>query len=122
MNSPNPGASPVARNRTGLEIVFLQSPFSINGECIFARDDQTLSSGWYVQGGYFIVGKLQSIVRYDSYDKNRDTAADRSDLLIFGLNWLFSDKTKLQVNYEWNKKEGGKFASSAVLAQFQAGF
>lgn len=122
MNSPSSGALPVARNRTGLEIIFLQSSFSVKGECIFARDDQTLSSGWYFQGGYFIAGKLQSIIRYDSYDKNRDMASDRSDLLIFGLNWFFSEKTKLQVNCEWNKKERRKFASSAILAQFQAGF
>ncbi len=122
MNSPNSGALPVARNRTGVEIIFLQSSFSVKGEFIFARDDQTLRSGWYVQGGYFIAGKLQSIVRYDSYDKDKDTAADRSDLLIFGLNWFFTEKTKLQVNYEWNKKEGGKFSSSAIMAQFQAGF
>jgi phosphate-selective porin len=109
-------------HRTGLEISYVQSALSIKGEYILAKDDQVSKSGWYLQGGYFFMPKeLQGIIRFDSYDKNKDSVRDRSDRLTLGLNWFFAEKTKLQINYERYKLESGS-SNWALLAQFQAGF
>jgi len=121
--SLNLGGTPVRRDRAEIEILFTQNPFSLKGECIFAKDDQTSRNGWYVQAGYFLLSKkLQSIIKYDSYDKAREMAGDRSDLITFGLNFFFTENTKLQVNYELYREESGRRSNSALLAQFQAGF
>ena len=121
--SLNLGGTPVRRDRAEIEILFTQNPFSLKGECIFAKDDQTSRNGWYVQAGYFLLSKkLQSIIKYDSYDKAREVAGDRSDLITFGLNFFFTENTKLQVNYELYREESGRRSNSALLAQFQAGF
>ena len=109
-------------HRTGLEISYVQSVLTIKGEYILAKDDQVSKSGWYLQGGYFFMPKeLQGIIRFDSYDKNKDSVRDRSDRLTLGLNWFFAEKTKLQINYERYKLESGS-SNWALLAQFQAGF
>jgi hypothetical protein len=66
--------------------------------------------------------KLQSIIKYDSYDKDREMAGDRSDVMTIGLNLFFTENTKFQINYELHREESGNRLNSALLAQFQAGF
>lgn len=120
--SSSPGDPAVQRNRTGMDIFFIQSQLSIKGEYILAKDAQTERNGWYLQGGYFLTPKrIQALVRYDSYDKNTDISGDRIGILTVGLNWFFSKKTKFQINYEYHQ-EAHDPSKNVILAQLQAGF
>jgi phosphate-selective porin len=113
----------INRDRTGVDVVFSRGPAVIKGEYIFARDDQAKAAGWYVRGGYFFIKeKLQALINYDSYDRDLDLAANRIDVLTLGLNWFFSGKTKLQVNYEYHRDEFAGTTDNVFLAQFQAYF
>ena len=116
-------SGPVRRDRTGLEIALARSDFSFKAEYIAAADGLLKANGWYAQAGYFIVPKqVQAILKFDSFDKNRSAGSDRSDALTVGVNWFFTSKTKLQVNYERIRLETGKVLGSSFLAHFQAGF
>lgn len=109
-------------HRTGLELAFVRSSVSLKAEYIFSKDDQRSRNGWYLQGGYFFLPKeFQGIIRFDSYDKNRDLSGVRSDRFTLGLNWYFTEKTKVQVNYEHSKIVSG-VSNWALLAQLQAYF
>ena len=117
------GQPAVDRNRTGLELAVIRDSFSLKGEYIFAKDDKIKKSGWYLQGGWFVMSKkLQAVLKVDAYDKDRQTPDNRTNLWTAGLNWFFTAKSKLQVNYELYKLEGGKTDNSAFLVQLQAGF
>jgi phosphate-selective porin len=117
------GVTPVRRDRSGIEVFLNRSRFSLKGEYIFAKDDQTSRDGWYLQAGCFILSKkLQPIIKYESYDKDREMAGDRSEVMIIGLNLFFTENTKFQINYELHREESGSRSNSALLAQFQAGF
>ena len=117
------GDSVVDRDRTGVDIFLVHEQISIKGEYISARDYRADRLGWYVQGGYYLVpGKIQAIVKYDSYDANRDIQGDRTDVITLGLNWFFSKMTKLQINYEHHTEGLTGNSENVVLAQFQAGF
>jgi hypothetical protein len=117
------GVTPVRKNRSGIEIFLNRFRFSLKGEYIFAKDGQTSGEGWYVQTGYFMLSKkLQSIIKYESYDKDREIAGDRSEVMTVGLNLFFTQNTKFQINYELHREESGSRSNSALLAQFQAGF
>jgi len=117
------GGPIIDKNRTGLEIAFVQKKLSLKGEYIFARDKNDERDGWYVQGGYDLVPeRIQAIVKYDSVDKNADIAEDRIEAITISLNWFFSKKTKLQINYVYNKDGRTELAKNTFLAQFQAGF
>ena len=117
------GAAPVNRDRTGVDVVFSQGPAFIKGEYIFARDDQAESAGWYIRGGYsFLKEKLQALINYDSYDWDLDLAGSRMNVLTLGLNWFFSQKTKLQINYAHHRNEFSGFSYGVLLAQCQAYF
>jgi phosphate-selective porin len=122
-HSPAQGDHPFTRDRTGIEGGLDLGAFSARTEYISGRDDLTKKDGWYVQGGYFMLAKkVQAVIKWDSYDQDRDIASDRSDLLTLGLNWFLSEKTKLQVNFNSYRKESGETANRAILVQFQAGF
>lgn len=122
-HSPSSEAPLIRRNRTGLEMVFINGQLSVRGEYIFASDGPTEKKGWYVQGGYDLIPeKIQTIFKYDSFDKNTEFRGDRLDVMTFGLNWFFSEKTKFQINYEHHNEESNKTSGDALLVQFQAGF
>jgi phosphate-selective porin OprO/OprP len=113
----------VNRDRTGVDVFFSKGPAFIKGEYIFARNDQAEAAGWYVRGGYsFIKEKLQALINYDSYDRDLDLAGNRIDVLTLGLNWFFSQQTKLQINYEHHRYEFAGTTDNVFLAQFQAYF
>ncbi len=117
------GAAHVNRDRTGVDVFFSKGPAFIKGEYIFAKNDQDESAGWYVRGAYsFIPEKLQALINYDSYDWDLDLAGNRMDVLTFGVNWYFSQKTKLQINYEHHRDEFSDTTYDVFLAQFQAYF
>ena len=122
-HSPAQGDNPFTRDRMGIDVSLDSGAFSGRAEYISGQDNQTRKAGWYIQGGYFIsTKKIQAVCRLDSYDPDKDAVSDRNDILTFGLNWYFSEKTKLQVNYNSYRKEGSGVSNSALLVQFQAGF
>jgi phosphate-selective porin len=110
----------VSRDRTGVDVFFSKGPAFIKGEYIFAKDDLTRRAGWYVRGAYFFIPeKLQALINYDSYDRDLDLAANRIKIITVGLNWYFSGKTKLQINYENQKDDLAGTTDNVFLAQFQ---
>jgi phosphate-selective porin len=117
------GAAHVNRDRTGVDVFFSKGPAFIKGEFIFARDDLIERSGWFVRGAYsFIPEKLQALINYDSYDWDLDLAGNRMEVITLGVNWFFSEKIKLQINYEHHRDEFAGTTENVFLAQFQAYF
>ncbi len=117
------GGARVNRDRTGVDVFLSRGPAFLKGEYIFARDDQYERSGWYVRGAYsFIPEKLQALINYDSYDLGLALAGNRRDALTLGVNWYFSQKTKLQINYAHHRDEFSDSSYDVLLAQFQAYF
>jgi len=121
--SPQSNLPITDRDRTGLEMYFTRGEFSVKGEYVSAKDDKICRYGWYIQGGFFFVPKkIQAVVKYDCFDQDMEIHEDKMSIVTFGLNWLFSDRTKFQVNYEYHKDESNKASNNVILAQFQAGF
>jgi phosphate-selective porin len=115
----------VVRHREGLEVAFLRGPASFKAEYIHAKDGDLSRSGWYAQGGWFVLkDTLQAVVKFDSLDHDRALAGDRRDVLTAGCTWFIAGRTKLQVNFENHRPEGGSGLASTygLLAQFQAAF
>ncbi|MEW5900344.1 MAG: porin [Acidobacteriota bacterium] len=122
-HTPTQGGPEVSRDRVGLEAFLTLGSATVKSEFISGKDDRTRKSGWYLQGLYnFMPKKLQAVVKWDSYDGDKDLSADRTDLFTLGGNWFFAEKTKLMVNYGLYRKEGKGTTSWAIFVQFQAGF
>ena len=122
-NNPVQNGPDLTRDRFGLEASWMPGDFSVKGEFISAKDDLVSKSGWYLQGGYFVLRKkLQAIIKWDTYDKDRDASDDRTDLFTLGVNWFIWEKTKLMANYTLYRKEGEGTTNQAISVQFQAAF
>ena len=121
--SAKEGDPALNRDRAGFLATLAVGQFFLTSEYIWGKDDQVSKSGWYVKGLYNILPKkLQGIVRWDSYDPGAVIAANRSDRLTLGANWLFTDKTKLLINYQHDWLVGTDVKTWSFLAQFQIGF
>ena len=111
------------RNRFGLEASWTPGAFSVKGEFISASDGLISRSGWYIQGGYFILpDRLQAVAKWDTYDRDNDLSGDRTDLFTLAVNWIFWRRTKLALNYNLYRKEGEGTTNQALALQFQAAF
>ncbi len=115
---------PVAKSaRTGVDISFVGDRSSLKGEYIFVRNDQVERSGWYIQGGYYLIKKkLETIVKQDSFDGNKAIQGDKIDVTTLGINYFFSKMTKILINYEYRWGQLNDASKSVFLVQIQAGF
>ena len=121
--SPDLSAPVIKKDRTGVDIFFMRGRSSLKGEYIFARDGQTERPGWYIQGGYYLIQKkLQAIVKHDFFDRNMAIPGDRIVVTTLGINYFFSRKTKLLINYEYRRGGLDEALENVILAQIQAGF
>jgi len=111
------------RDRTGIDAGIALGNASLKGEYVWGYDGEADRRGWFVQAGWFILPKqLQIVAKFDTYDKDVDIANNRTSLYTAGLNWIFSDKTKIQLNYEYLRSELSETRNQALLVQFQVGF
>lgn len=117
------GAPTVARNKTGFDAALSFGDVSLKGEYIRATDDKIDKDGWFVQAGWFVLPKkVQVLAKYDQLDTNLDAAKDGLRLFTAGVNWFFSDKSKIQFNYEYLRNEKSETVNQAFLVQLQTGF
>src|SRR5437867_2204777 len=93
---------------TGVDFVFKYRGFSLQGEG-FVRNVNTRdhsnqignATGFYVQGGYFLIPKTIEVVgRYSYMDPDTHSAQDTLTSALGGLNWyLNGHEHKLQFDY-----------------------
>lgn len=92
------------RDRTGAELLFVQGPFRLKSELMAGKDGDISRMGYYAHLGYKINPKVETVVRFDSWDPNTrletsSTTATERDYLA-GLNYYITENNvKLQFNY-----------------------
>lgn len=111
------------RTRWGAELGYEWDRFTLHSEYLEGNDNVLTKRGYYVQAAYYLLPqKFQAIVKYDSYDPNKDKADDVSTLYTLGINYLFNPNAKLQVAYTFKREEGSQISNNYAVFQFQIGF
>jgi len=117
------GALRTVRERIGGEAAWVTDSLSLKAEYIRAKDAAVSRDGGYVQAGVFVLPKkLQVLLRYDAYDKDRSASGDLIDAYTGGLNWFLADRNKLQINYIVFRSEAGLTLNRVLEIQFQLSF
>ena len=62
------------------------------------------------------------LVKYDSFDPDKDKDKNISNYYIGGLTYFFNDWAKLTVNYTYKGEEGTKINNDVIAAQMQISF
>ena len=118
-----PTITEAGRDRLGLEFAYSKGPLLLKGETIGGRDAQFDKDGWYLLGGAFLVpGRLQAVLRYDTFDPDTATPHNESGISTVGLNWLVNRWSLLQVNYERRDESGPEVSNDALAAQLTLQF
>jgi len=121
-NGRTGSAGDVEKIRTGAEVTYAVDALTLKGEYVLGNDGVTDKYGWYAQAGYRFFNDYEAVVKYDSYDPNKDASGDRTDVTTAGLNWFVNKYAKIQANYEWKTEEGTKVDNNVFLTQFTAQF
>lgn len=61
-------------------------------------------------------------MKYDTYDPSTKVSKNATYVYTIGVNWLFNNRTKLQVNYELKDEEGEENSNNTLIIQMQLGF
>ena len=114
------------KRRTGAQLGYSNDLISIKGEFIFGKNSEISTYGWYAQAGHTLPvspgrgsQKLQTIIKYDSYDPDRDKEEDKADIITVGLNWFITKNAKVQINNRIILDEEFHVDDNEVLAQIQ---
>lgn len=105
----------------GLEAEYLLSHFEHSSRVPF---DDLDAEGWYVLATADVWPKiLQMLVKYETFDPNRDLAGNSSDVWTFGLNYFIKgDDLKLSLNYLLGDAAGARNDQGRVIARMQLVF
>jgi hypothetical protein len=69
-------------------------------------------SGYSIMPSYQINPEWTVLARYDSWDPNTDTANDKVNTTILGVNYAITKGVLLQLNYQQDKPEDSKVATT----------
>lgn len=78
-------------------------------------------NGFYVQGGYMLTDKLESILRYDAINLDGVADDDRSRITI-GANYYLAETAVFKVNYELVSDDGADPDDNLLGFQLSIGF
>jgi hypothetical protein len=110
------------RRRQGLEARWQPGSLAFAVEYIRAFDYDREGEGWVAQAVLsWRQGQIQPVLRYESLDRNLALAHDEEEVLTYGLNIHLAPRTKIQLNQEIHRPEGGK-KKNIFLIQCQIGF
>jgi phosphate-selective porin len=111
------------RDRVGIECAYVYKSLNLKGEYIRGKDGSTKKDGWYLQSGYYIIpNKVQGVLKYDTFDPDRETDNDKTNVSTLGLNWYVNKWAFLQVDYEFKDEQGTKVDNDVFSTQLTLQF
>jgi phosphate-selective porin OprO and OprP len=119
------------RRGAGADAQFHAGPFDLAAEYLWTRFEPqnrlpataVEAQGWYLQGAYSIIPKLQAVVKFETLDLARNLDGDSTDIWTFGLNYyLKGHDVKLQLNYLLYDAPGQPDNRQKILMRFQTLF
>ncbi len=87
------------------------------------RMGSVLRDGYFVQAVYSTPWNLEPVVKFETYDPNKDANAntDRQNIITWGLNYFLNDWTGIQLNYLYKSEETAAVEkpNDCILVQVQ---
>jgi hypothetical protein len=100
------------RKRVGADVKYKYDRLLFQGEYVHSDDEKSDDTkhtwpgeGYFVEFGYEVTPALQPVIKYDVWNPKSGYDYDKSTIVALGLNWYFSDWSKLQMIYEFNDKK-----------------
>ena len=111
------------RNRFGFDIALDYAKVTFHAEYLQGKDSTTSRAGYYLQAAYYVVPKkLQLLIKYDTYDSNKDVTNNSTTYYIIGANYNITANIRLQASYSFRKEGNVKIKNNYAVIQFQIAF
>ena len=132
------------RSRMGLDIEFKYKGILLQGEIVKGTDKGSYTTGggcggqvevhqgsvnregFFAQAAYMTPWKIQPVVRFEMYEPNmsKDFTDDIQNIITYGVNYFFNDRTRLQINYLYKAEESARaeVPNDEILMQVQIEF
>lgn len=127
------------RTTYGFDALLTYKGFNLQGEYIHDEGDYNRAAGGgcgveplplgterqgaYVMASYDVNDKIQPVFKYEYFDADIDQdVLGYQEMMTFGVNYFFSPKTRLQVNYQAKEIDGNTDNNDAFLMQLQVRF
>lgn len=124
------------RTTYGFEFLADHKGFALQGEYIHDNGDYNKLAGGgcgsepvtlgenrqgaYIMASYMSKIKLQPVVKWEYFDADTDIKyLGYSEMITYGVNYFFNDKTRLQVNYQQKMEGGPSVNNDALIFQIQ---
>jgi phosphate-selective porin OprO and OprP len=111
-------------NRQGCDVSIKYGNFIFKAEYLQGKDSSELSrSGYYVEGGYFILPKvLQVLLKYDTYNPNLDKANNYFSDYTICLGYNFTTTSRIQAAYIFRREHETQINNNYAAVRLQLGF
>ena len=121
-------ASEGARRLAGADLSVLSGRISFKAEYLWGEFKPFLNGkrlirtdGYYVQGGWYLTQRLQTLARYESFDPDKD-ALNNSDIrwTTLGVNYFIrGHNLRTQVNYVFKEERTDDVRDDTLFASIQ---
>ena len=132
------------RSRLGFDLEFKYKGILLQGEFVKGTDEGSYTTGggcggevevhqgsvnrngFFAQASYLTPWKVEPIFRFETYDPNmaKDMEGDIQNIMTYGINYYFNDRTRVQLNYLYKAEETAKAEvdNDEILLQVQIEF
>lgn len=111
------------RHRYGAGIRFDDEHLLLRGEYLYGKTGSLESDGWYLLAGLWIRDKVQPVVRYDAFRRDRAHGSSLQTNYMAGANWWPAKFLRLQLNYTLKTFAArGRGSRSLVAAELAVAF
>lgn len=135
----NPKDNDHIRKTVGVDALVNFKELTIQGEYIYDEGDYNRAAGGgcgseplelgdirhgaYIMASYNVNEKLQPVFKYEYFDQDANIKDNGyQERMTFGVNYFFSQKVRLQINYQANIETYINTDNDALLMQMQVRF
>ncbi|MDR2382357.1 MAG: OprO/OprP family phosphate-selective porin [Prevotellaceae bacterium] len=119
--SAGPQGENIQRVRTGCGARFDNNKLLVRGEYIYGETGDMESGGYYVVAGYFVHQKVQTLLKYDHFERDISVKETRQTNYIVGINYFPVKNFHFKLNYS-RRTTASAPDSNYVALQFFAVF
>jgi hypothetical protein len=109
------------RIRSGIGARYDNKKLLARGEYIYGRTGDMNSDGFYIVAGYFVLPKLQTLLKYDRFRRDVSIRETQQTNYIVGVNYFPLKNFHFKLNYSFRTTVGSRDVNH-VAVQFLAMF
>jgi hypothetical protein len=108
----------IQRVRTGGSMRYNDNKLLIRGEYIYGKTGNINSDGYYAVAGYFVHPKVQTLLKYDRFQRDISVKETRQTNYLVGVNYFPVKNFHLMLNYSYRTTVGSSDVNYVALQFF----